>query len=321
MNVEINPFGTAYNPVSIYRCLERLATGRPFEEEELEEHPQDGRWFSFDHHTSFSARDPSKVLSNINSRLAQGHVSLKHAKHVFLTLGTAHAYVLLSKERKGREKGEKRVVANCHRLPATSFRRELLDIPKIVSSLQSAIQSIRVINTECTITFTVSPVRHLRNAAGDAIQSSRSKAQLLAAIHQVLDEDLLSPSSSPSVSPSSSPSSSLLSYFPAYEIMMDDLRDYRFYAPDMIHPSPVALEYIYSRFADAYLDFSPPSFLLRKDLETLRRNLQHRPLDRTSPAHQLFLKQQLIKMEGLQASWPHLDFEAERAVVRKGLVE
>jgi hypothetical protein len=103
--------------------------------------------------------------------------------------------------------------------------------------------------------------------------------------------------------------------------MMDDLRDYRFYASDMIHPSTLALEYIYSRFADAYLDFSPPSLLLRKDLEALRRNLQHRPFDETSPAHQLFLKQQLMKMEGLQASWPHLDFEAERAMVRNGLVE
>jgi hypothetical protein len=89
----------------------------------------------------------------------------------------------------------------------------------------------------------------------------------------------------------------------------------------MLHPSPLALEYIYSRFADAYLDLSPPALLLRKDLETLRRNLQHRPFDETSRAHQLFLKELLLKMEGLQATWPHLDFEAERAVVRKGLVE
>ena len=102
---------------------------------------------------------------------------------------------------------------------------------------------------------------------------------------------------------------------------MDDLRDYRFFASDMLHPSPLALEYIYTRFADAYLDSSSPSLLLRKDLEALRRNLLHRPFDETSPAHQVFLKQQLMTMEGLQAAWPHLDFEAERAVVRKGLVE
>lgn len=102
---------------------------------------------------------------------------------------------------------------------------------------------------------------------------------------------------------------------------MDDLRDYRFFASDMLHPSPLALEYIYTRFADAYLDSSSPSLLLRKDLEILRRKLFHRPFDETSPAHQMFLKQQMVKMEGLQATSPHLDFEVERAVVRKGLVE
>ena len=142
------------------------------------------------------------------------------------------------------------------------------------------------------------------------MQSARSKAHLLTAVHHVLDD----------ATREAQGKDDLLSYFPAFEIMMDDLRDYRFYAADMLHPSPVAVDFIWSRFTDAYLDASPVTAQLIQDLAALQRNLQHKPFDPSSPAHHAFLRQQLATMDRLQQAWPHLDFGEEQARVEAGLL-
>jgi hypothetical protein len=147
------------------------------------------------------------------------------------------------------------------------------------------------------------------------VQSARSKAHLLTAVHEFLDKE----KTSTSPRSASSLKAPLLSYFPAYEIMMDDLRDYRFYATDMLHPSPLALDYIYTRFVDTYFDNSSASVRFKKEMEGLQRNLSHRPLDEASSAHQAFLKKQLKEMKQLQAEWPHLDFTDERLLIEKKL--
>ncbi len=222
MPVMINPFGTVYNPVSVSQTLDIICASREFTENDLYLH--DGTWHSFSHYTDFSSEDPGQVISKINNRTRQAASFLKNAKFLFITFGTARVYRFL-------ETGE--IVSNCHKIPSMKFEYELLTPDRIADLWTEQLNKLQSIFPLLKIVFTISPVRHWKNGAhGNHV----SKSVLFLAT-----ERLLGHKSQPG-------------YFPAYELLMDDLRDYRYYAEDMLHPSAQAINYIWEAFSGCYLD-------------------------------------------------------------------
>lgn len=271
-----NPFGVLYNPFSIADMLESLAAGRRFAAEDLD---RDGElWFSYRHHGSFSGTDPQEVLRRIGRAADAGGRALREADTVVLTLGTAWVYEL------ARDGG---VVANCHKQPARLFRRRLLEVGEIEERLCELM-------TGCLagkrVVLTVSPIRHMGDGA---VENSVGKASLLVAVHRLAKRfaDVL--------------------YFPAYEIMNDDLRDYRFYAPDMVHPSPQAVDYIWERFAGAA--FSDGTRRLMAEIDAVAAAAAHRPQNPDSEAHRRFKASMRLRVERLAAELPEGDWSVERA--------
>ncbi len=261
----VNPFGTIFQPLALGRLL-RAAAG---EEVDWQQHLVEarGRWQSYDLHGSIGADSPVALLQTIQETMRRTGEFLRNADVVLLTLGTAWAYRL-------RETGE--LVNNCHKQPADLFVRELLTPDDIINGLAETHAYLRRINPALRFILTVSPVRHLKETLP---LNAVSKSVLRVATHFV--SDLL-----PGVA-----------YFPAYELLMDDLRDYRFYAPDMLHPSEVAEDYIWEKFARAYFDAEFGRF--RKEWAAIRQSLEHRPLHAGGPEHRQFLESTLEKLEQL----------------------
>ena len=280
-NIGINPFGVLYNPLSISAMLMRIVEGKPFtaESPELVEH--NGKWHSILHHGDFSRNTKEELLDVINQSINESHERVKKCDTVILTLGTAYAYIF---------NRTNDIAGNCHKLPAKEFTRRLLGIEEIVGSLSAAIDTYRRTNPEIRFIFTVSPIRHLRDGAHD---NQKSKATLLLAIDRLVE---LYPDNA--------------AYFPAYEILLDELRDYRFYADDMIHPSHVAVEYIWECFGKCY--FNDDTHRLNKEIEDVVRAIGHRPFDADSEGYKTFLRNLLGKIEAIEDKNPYLDFENEK---------
>ena len=208
-SVENNPLGILFNPFSISQTIQRIIQNNPFSETDLFEH--EGVWNSFSLHSEFAALSPKQFLENANQRLIETHCFLRDCDYLFITLGTAWIYRRI-------ETGE--IVANCHKVPASFFKRSRESVTNIVSVLSNMVTQLKAFNPDLQIVFTVSPIRHWRDGAHD---NQISKSSLLLSIEEIQDQW------------------SDIHYFPAYEIMMDELRDYRFYAEDMIHPNNVPL--------------------------------------------------------------------------------
>lgn len=274
----VNPFGILYNPLSINTCLQRLLSEKPYTSEEL--YYFNEQWLSWNHHGRFSHSDQNSCLQNINHQLQKASNFLKQADFLWLTLGTAFVY-------EWKESGK--VVANCHKIPQKQFKHYLIEVEDIVVALYPTLQQIQATNPKLQIVFTLSPIRHWKNGA---IDNQLSKATLLVAIHQ-LKENL-----------------EKVSYFPAYEIMMDDLRDYRFYESDMLHPNSTAIDYIWEKFQEVYFD--QKTVKLKERIEKILNAKNHRPRNPKSEAHQRFLQQQLKQIEVLQNEYSFLDFEKEK---------
>lgn len=274
----VNPFGILFNPFSIMNSLERMLNNRPYKESDL---LQSGdHWVSLDHHGKFNNRDKSEALDNINKGLKQGREQLLNSDVVFITLGSAWVYEHLEQDR---------VVANCHKIPNKEFNKRLLTQQEVHLILRHIPELFRAKKLKAKIVFTVSPVRHWKDGA---TQNQRSKAQLLSAVHSVVDEF------------------DNCHYFPAYEYMMDDLRDYRFYATDMLHPSPQAIEYVWQKFQTSF--FSDETRIICKEISAVIQAASHRPLDPESNSFQRFLKKQLEIIDQLEKSYPHLSLSEER---------
>ncbi len=277
--VLINPSGVLYNPVSIQKTLERLLEERLYTQEELSH--EKGLWFSFMHDTSFSDEEAAACLEKINRHYEQAVAFLKEARFLFLTFGTARVYIL----RESRE-----VTANCHKLPAARFERRLLEVEEIVTDYRRLTEKLLSLLPGLQIVFTVSPIRHWK----DGPEGNRvSKSVLHVAIHKLLEEDRR------------------LKYFPSYEIVMDDLRDYRFYAPDMLHLSETATDYIWERFSEAVI--APEARPVMEEVAKIRQAMAHRPFRPASEEHRRFRATQLKKIETLQKKYSFLDLSQERA--------
>ena len=277
-NIDLNPFGTLYNPLSIARTLERILDGTPYREDELLHH--DGRWVSFDHDTSFEADSTEACLSRINARLREAHASVQHLKTLVVTFGTSFAWFLNDQDR---------VVANCHKLPPDVFSRRLLAIENIVETWSVLLTRLYRTMPGISVIASVSPVRHLRN---DPHENSVAKAHLLVALHQ-LQQRFES-----------------LYYFPSYEIVLDELRDYRFYSRDYAHVSEEAEEYVWERFLEACVGEGARSFV--RMYEPLRKACAHRVVRPREPAAQSFALSQLKLIEKLEKRYPAVSFDGER---------
>lgn len=260
--VDVNPFGVIYNPVSVCSSLRILMEEKELVEDDLNFH--NNLWFSFYHHSKFSNTDLSQCLSDINSGIKLSSKNLKEADSLFITFGTSWVYELLSSGT---------IVSNCHKLPAKDFNRYRLNVDEIVAIYKDLLVELLIFNPKIKIVFTVSPIRHWKDGANG---NQLSKATLLLAIDQLTE--LFDQAS----------------YFPSYEIVMDELRDYRFYSEDMLHMSDVAVKYIWQRFSETYLTES--AIQTQKQVEKFILAANHRPFNVNSDSHQTFIKSSLAKI-------------------------
>ncbi len=278
--VDMNPFGILYNPESIANSLKILLEKQIFTENDL--FNDQGLWNSFSHHSRFSDVDREVALEKINSRIATSSDFLKEADFLAITFGTAGVYEF-------KETGQ--IVSNCHKIPAAKFKRFRLGVHEITDTYRELLGQLWKVNPKLKILFTVSPIRHWKDGA---VENQLSKATLLLAIDRLITGF----------------GSSNCGYFPSYELMMDELRDYRFYAEDMLHISPVATGYIFDRFSNVLI--SKESAQVSKSVLKIRKAFEHRPVNTTSVEYKKFLQQNLFEIEQLTSRFPYLDFAEEK---------
>ena len=269
-----NPFGILFHPKAIENLISRAIKEELYTEKELTFNNE--RWHCLDAHSSISAADKNVLLKNLNSALIHTKKQLKEATHVFITLGTSWVY---------RYSETNAIVANCHKIPQKEFSKELLSVAEVSKILEQCIALLKSINKTVSVTFTVSPVRHLKDGF---IENTRSKAHLIAAIHTVINSE------------------NNTYYFPSYEIVMDELREYRFYNEDMLHPNTTAINYIWEKFVFSW--FSREAQDTMQEVETVQRGISHRPFNEKSEQHQQFLKKLDIKKGNLLLRFPFLKF-------------
>jgi hypothetical protein len=277
--VEMNPFGILYNPLSISQAIRRLLSGTPFSEDELI--PHNGLYHSLMHHGKFSASTKEGCLKKISDRFVPAVHAFRYTTLFLITFGTAYAY-------RWKESGE--IVGNCHQIPADKFCPVRLSVEEIVAEWEEVIGLIKSRLPQSVVLFTVSPIRHWKDGAHEN-QLSKSILHLaIDALQQRFPDDVR--------------------YFPAYEVMMDELRDYRFYEEDMMHPSSFAVEYIWERFSETF--FSEETRRVNEEWSQIRKGLSHRPLYPETEAYRTFLAQLSRKLETFAARHPEISCEEER---------
>lgn len=274
-----NPFGVIFNPVSIEKLIIRAIDNKPFSYVDIFQHDQ--IWKCFETHSELGSLDKHDFLQNLNSALQNLREALFNSSHIILTIGTAWVYRHL-------EKNE--IVANCHKLPQQNFKKELLSIETILASIQNSIESISAVNPNTSFIITVSPVRHIKDGL---VENSLSKAYLISAIHNFINLR-----------------SSIVNrqsfYFPSYEIMMDELRDYRFYAEDMMHPNKTAIKIIWQKFSGVWISSKTDS--LQKEIASIQNGLNHKPFNPKSAEHIHFLGKVQQKISSLKKLFPDIQF-------------
>lgn len=276
--VMINPAGSVYNPVSVCNTLDTITSGKNFLQQDLYNYK--GNWLSFHHYTDFSSDNPSEVLDKINSKSAKAFSFLRNAGMLFITLGTARIYRL-------KETGQ--IVSNCHKIPASFFEPGILDTDEIVTLFSDQLDKLKLLFPGLKVVFTISPVRHWKDGAhGNQV----SKSVLFLAV-----EKLLTHSSKPA-------------YFPAYEIVMDELRDYRFYNDDMLHPSSLAVDYIWEYFLHSYLE--KKTLDLYNEVVKISKACNHRITRASDSGIKDFVSGMQKKISDIEARAPEIDLSPER---------
>ena len=274
--VRINPFGVVYNPVSVLNTLGILLDEESFTENDLEFY--NNLWFSWDHHGSFSNPDKEECLKKINREIEHSSKHLKESRFLLVTFGTAWVYRL---------KASGKVVSNCHKVPDSEFDRILLNQEDIVFAWENFLDELFTINPDLNVIFTVSPVRHWKDGAHG---NQLSKATLLLSVDNLCNKF-----------------PEKTEYFPAYELLLDDLRDYRFYADDLLHPASQALEYVQAKFSQTYFDGK--TIELIKEIRKLIQAKNHRVYNENSEAFQNFKSAQRQSIKNLSAIYPFLDLD------------
>lgn len=275
--IDINPFGILYNPLSISNGIRAIIDFQNYQESDLIEYG--GLWHSFDHHGDFSDVNIEICLKNINLRLQKAKDNILRTNFLLITLGTASVYFR-------KDNGE--VVNNCHKIPSAFFNYKRLNVEEIYSSLEKSLLQLFEHQPKIQVILTVSPVRHLKDGF---IENQLSKSALLLASYQL------------------SKKFEQVFYFPAYEIMMDDLREYRFYKEDMVHPNEIAVDYINERFETSCL--SDNETHLRKKIRNLVQASKHKLINPNSEASKQFIHNQINSIKKICNEYPFLDFRQE----------
>lgn len=278
-----NPFGIIFNAVSLEKLIRRVVENKKFTENDIFFHNE--LWHCYEVHSELSNPDKGLFLSHLNSILESTHRHIAALTHCIITLGTSWVYSNIETHE---------IVANCHKVPQKQFTKELLSIEQTEKSLENIILLIHSVNPNCHFIFTVSPVRHIKDGF---IENTLSKAHLIAAIHSILNKKF---------STSLEVTNQNRNYFPSYEIMMDELRDYRFYAEDMLHPNQTAIDYIWLRFYEHYISESAAK--LMEEVDAIQKGLAHRPFNPNTESHQKFLAQLNLKIETIKKKLPHVSF-------------
>jgi len=281
----LNPFGIVYNPLAILEQLARLVNPTPFNCDDLVFNH--GLWHSWLHHSRFSHPDANSLLDSLNKKLLETSAYLKHSRLLILTFGTAHTYFL---------KADHRVVANCHQMPADLFYSRLTEPEELTERWISLLNTLSSDNPQLCICLTVSPVRYFKEGP---LGNQMSKSALFLFMGKLIKAfpDLF--------------------YFPSYEIFMDDLRDYRFYDTDLIHPGAAGVAYVWDRFVEACID--PRSFPLMSEVASISKAVSHRPGKFLTEEHRQFVGQQIDRIKELQCRNPFLNFSKELLILKEQL--
>jgi len=277
-NIALNPFGILYHPLAISTSLSRLINNKPFVLSNLQFEAD--RHVSFYHHGKFNHRDPQIMLANVNDAFKKGREQLVNADYLFITWGTAYGYTHPSHFN--------RVVANCHKIPGQNFTKTLSQPEEIIKTYTHLFRDLKSLNPGLKIVLSISPVIHLKNGL---VNNNLSKSTLLLAAHSLQSEN------------------AQCSYFPAYELIHDDLRDYRFYASDMVHPSEQAIDYVWDFFKNTYWNKS--TFDVNKKVEAVLKAVNHRPLHPENTDYQQFIDSIKTKISLLKKDFPHFEFDFE----------
>jgi len=271
-----NPFGILFHPLAIEKLIDFAVSRKEFMEKDIFFHNEN--WHSFDAHSDLSNSNAAELIANLNDIVKSTRQQITESSHIIITYGTSWVY---------RNLESNCIVANCHKVPQKEFKKEILSVETIEKSIQNTIDLIQKINPNVNFIFTVSPVRHLKDGF---VENQRSKSHLITAIQNLQSATFNLQSE----------------YFPSYEIMMDELRDYRFYAEDMIHPSQVAIDYIWERFSQTTI--SEESHSIMNEVETIQKGLAHRPFNPNSESHKKFLDNLNQKINTLALKFPHIKF-------------
>ncbi len=275
-NTLLNPHGVLYNPDSIATAIDRYVKNKTYLEKDL--FFANDCYHSWDHHSRFSAIHVATCLSEINEQITRAHEVLKNAGWLFITFGSAYTY-------RNKETGKR--VGNCHKQPQQEFVKELLTVEEMVKTYTTLIPALQQWNSNLKIVFTVSPVRYIRDGI---VENTRSKARLLEVVHQLTDQKKIF-------------------YFPAYELIIDDLRDYRFYKEDLVHPTDQAVNYVFEKLKASLFDETTTSIF--EKINDITKAKAHRVFQENSEAHQKFKSTYFNRCEQLQEQYPFLSLEEE----------
>ena len=286
-----NPHGILFNPVSVTDAIADYISNKKYVASDL--FSLNESWHSWKHHSRFSGLTQQESLDKINTAIAEAHLYLKDADYLMITLGSAWLYTLTEKAENAIPFS---VAANNHKAPSDWFQKKLLNTSDAVYLLNELIKGLQTFNPKLRIIFTISPVRHLREGL---VENNRSKSVLIQAVHQLVDNY------------------NHLYYFPAYELVIDDLRDYRFYAEDLVHPNYQATQYVWEKLVDACMEEETKSVM--KEIAEINLAYQHKPFNPSTEMHQFFLKNYFKKAKLLIEKYPYLNLETEIEYFEKGV--
>ncbi len=280
-NTMINPFGIIYNPLSVIQALQQLLDNKIYTEKDLFE--QKGVFGSFDFHSRYSASSANEALLKMNHQVEEGREFLRQADVLIITLGTSWVY---------KRNETDSIAANCHKFPASHFTRFRLSVDEIVAGFVELLTELWKFNQKFKVVFTVSPIRHIKDGS---VGNQLSKSTLLLAVDQLVNYF----------------GKSKCDYFPSYEIVMDELRDYRFYASDLVHLSPVAVEHIWKRFKGSIVQKKDEQVM--KKIDQIRKAMEHKVFRKDVPEYRDFLTKNIQKIEELMLNFPYLNLDREKS--------
>lgn len=276
-NVQTNPFGIVFNPKSIATSLYRIIHKKQFTDKDVFE--KEGLWYSLEAHSSVFGTSKNELIETLNLLIDTWHQELKNAHYLVITFGSAFAY---------QHKLQEKIVANCHKFPQAEFDKLLLENHEIIVDFQLLIDELKDFNPNLKLLFTISPVKHLRDGV---VENNLSKAILIQSVHQIIKQN------------------NHCFYFPSYELVIDDLRDYRFYESDMAHPNKQAIDYVWKRFSETY--FNELTNVVNDRVNQIHQAYHHRLFNKTTESSMKFKHNFYQKCVTLQAECSYLDLSKE----------